>query len=209
MINEGSSMTIVEVPLDLVDFDGRRARGDTESYIYSDLLFFYSLGDSSLGAVGAELAGSRVLVRSRARYAAIAEDLGLDTIECLFPAQASLEDLLERPGVRVSGAAEGAEAVPTPGMEWHVIGFDRPPSEEEVTRLAQLMSEVFADPAHPAVEVARAGVDPALLYFRTWTPHDRESSIRLLSALQSYDHDVVPVRSYRGGRFRHQLQSLA
>lgn len=209
MISGGSSMAIVEVPLDLVEFDGRRARSDTESYIYSDLLFFYSLGDSKLGAVGAELAGGRVLVRSRARYAAIAEDLGLDTIECLFPAQASLEDLLDRPGVRVRNATEVGEVVPAPGMEWHVIGFERPPSEEEVTRLTRLLSEVFVDPTHPTVDVARAGADPALLYFRTWTPHDRESGIRLLSALQRYDHDVVPVRSYRGGRFRHQLQSPA
>jgi hypothetical protein len=29
---------VVEVPLDLVDFDGERARRDTSKYIYGDLL---------------------------------------------------------------------------------------------------------------------------------------------------------------------------
>lgn len=196
---------MVEVPLGLVDFDGERARRDTSDYIYDDLLFFHSLGGSRPGVVTGELADGRVSVRSRARYAAVAEDLGLTSIECVLSAQtppASLEAFTERSNVRVISVAESGSGVPEPGMEWHVIGFKRIPSDEEVSRFMRLMRQIFADPEHLAVEGARADSDPMLLYFQTWTPHEREAAISLLAALRRCDREIVPIRSYRGMRFR-------
>jgi hypothetical protein len=205
-----SSLTLVEVPLDLVDFDARRARRDTDSYIYSDLLFFLGLGDSRPGGVTGQLTGGRVVVVSRSRYAAIAQDLGLGKIECLFPAdtpQAELAEFLERPGVRlITGWQEKVHEIPEPGIEWHVVAFDRPLTDEELDRFTESVREVFAEPERPGIEVFRAEADPTVVYFQAWTRHDRDQTIDLFATLQRFDHDTAPIRSYRGGRFKHQLR---
>lgn len=202
-------MIVVEVPLGLVDFDGERARRDTSNYIYRDLLFFHSLGGSRPGAVAGELVDGRVSVHSRARNAAVAEDLGLTSIECVLPAQTQpglLERFSERPDVRLVSEAEIEFGIPKPGMEWHVIGFKRIPGDEEISRFTGLMRQVFADPEQPIVEAARAESDPTLLYFQAWTPHEREAAISLLTALQRCDLEIAPLRSYRGMSFRHQMR---
>lgn len=198
-------MIVVEVPVGLLDFDREQARRDTNMYIYGDLLFFHSLEGPRPGAVTGELIDGRVAVRSRARYAAVAEDLGLTSIECVLPAQtpsASLEAFTERSDVRILSEAETGSGIPKPGMEWHATGFKRIPSDEEISRFRGLMRQVFADPERPKVGTVRADSDPTLLYFQAWTPHEREAAISLLAALQRCDREIVPIRSYRGMRFR-------
>jgi len=201
------SSAIVETPLALVDFDAGRARRDTDSHVYSDLLFFHSLGDSSPGAVTGKLTGGRVEVVSRSRYAAIAQDLGLGTIKVSLPPdtpQAELAEFLGRPGVRlISGREDETHAVSGPTQEWHVVAFDWPLTDAELRRFTQSVREVFPD-ARQATETFRAESDPGVVYFRAWTPHDRTHALRFLAVLQRLDRDIAPVRSYRGSRFRHQ-----
>ena len=204
----GGRPLIVEAPLDVADFDAERARRDSNGYIYSDLLFFYGLGGSRLGAVSGRLVGGRIAIRTRARYAAIAQDLGYGTIEYTLPPDtdpAMLADLLKRPGTRLVPADwASVQDVPEAAMEWHVVAFERPPADEEVARFAAAVSRVFEAPGHPAPQVARAEGDPAVVYFQAWTPHDRADTIRFMSALARFDRESVPIRSYRGGRFEHR-----
>lgn len=203
----GGRPLIVEAPLDVADFDAARARRDGNGYVYSDLLFFYGLGGSRLGTVSGRLVGGRIAVLTRARYAAIAQDLGYGTIECTLPPDtdpAMLADLLKRPGTRLVPVDwASVHDAPEAAMEWHVVAFERLPTDEELARFAAVVSSVFEDPGHPVTQVARAEGDPAIAYFQAWTSHGRADTIRFLSALARFDRESVPIRSYRGSRFEH------
>lgn len=203
-MTEVASTAFIAVALELVDFDGDRARRDTDSHVYSDLLFLHSLGGSSPGAVAGRLTAGRLEVESRSRYAAIAQDLGLATIESSLPAdtpRAELAEFLGRPGVRlITDWREEGYSLPAPAMEWHVVAFDRRLTDEELARFRDSVSEIFSD-----TETFRARTDSGVVYFQAWTPHDREHAITVLAALQRLDRDIAPVRSYDGLRFRWRL----
>ena len=189
---------VVEVPLGLLGFDGEQARRDTPDYIYSDLLFFGSLGGSSPGAVGGRLENGRVQVQSRSRYAAIAQDLGLAAVVCFLPAatpRSLLDEFLLTPGVRLIGAP-GLDDY-GPSVQWHTISFDEDVAGDELARIGRELSEVFGQPVDPR----RGGPDGRTIYFQALTRGDRDQAISLMVALQAFDQEIAPIRSYRGGRF--------
>lgn len=190
---------VVEVPLSLVDFDGEQARRDTPGYVYPDLLFFYSLGGSRPGAVAGGLEGGRVRVRSRARYAAIAADLGLTAVECVLAAdtpRSQLDDFLMTAGVRLARISADDDAGAS--VQWHTVSFDGEVAPDQLVRIEHELSEVFGQP----IELRRAEPDASTIYFQVLTSKDRDQAIRFRGALQDFDQDIAPVRSYRGGRFK-------
>jgi hypothetical protein len=194
----GHGPIVVEVPLGLVGFDGEQARRGTPHYIYSDLLFFSSLGGSSPGAVGGRLGNGRVQVQSRARYAAIAQDLGLAAVVCFLPAdtpRSLLDEFLLTPGVRLIGAP-GLDDY-GPSVQWHTVAFDEDVPGDELARIGRALSEVFGQPVDPH----RGGPDGRTIYFQALTREDHDQAVSFYAALREFDQEIAPIRSYRGGRF--------
>jgi hypothetical protein len=188
----------VEVPLGLLGFDGEQARRDTPQYIYSDLLFFSSLGGSSPGAVAGRLENGRVQVQSRSRYAAIAQDLGLAAAVCHLPAatrRSLFDEFLLTPGVRLIGAPGSDDSGPS--VQWHTISFDGDVTDDELARIGRELNEVFGQPVDPR----RGGPDGRTIYFQALTREDHDQAVSLMVALREFDQEIAPIRSYRGGRF--------
>jgi hypothetical protein len=190
---------VIEVQLSLVDFDGEQARGNTPDYVYSDLLFFYSLGGSRPGAVAGRLENGRVQVQSRVRYAAIAQDLGLTAVDCVLPAdtpRSQLDEFLLTAGVRL--ARTSASDDPGASVQWHTVSFDGEVARDQLVRIEHELNEVFGRP----IELRRAERDASTIYFQVLISKDRDQAVRFRGALREFDQDIAPVRSYRGGRFK-------
>lgn len=195
----GHAPIVVEVPLGLLGFDGEQARRDTPDYIYSDLLFFSSLGGSSPGAVSGRLDNGRVQVQSGARYAAIAQDLGLAAVVCYLPAatpRSLLDEFLPTPDARLIGAPDSDDSGPS--VQWHTISLDEDVTDDELARIGRELNDVFGQPVDPR----RGGPDGRTIYFRALTRGDRDQAISFMVALREFDQEIAPIRSYRGGRFK-------
>jgi hypothetical protein len=206
------SPTLIEVPLRLIDFDGKQARQNTQNYIYSDLLFFHSLRGSKIGAVAGRLKNGRVQILSRSRYAAIAQDLGLEVVECFLPSRtprSEIEELLEQANTHLihKGRHIDVDTSEVTNLEWHTISFDGNVSRDQLIYISEKVNEVFHSDDGRPIELRRAELDPNTIYFRALTRQDRSQAVAFMAALHKLDQEVAPVRSYRGGRFKRSYSA--
>lgn len=198
---------LIEAPIDAIDFDRSQARRDTENYIYADLLFYYSLGDSRPGVITGQLGNGRIRVLTRARFAAVAEDLGLNMIDCILPADTSREELgefLRETGAQIVDTLSSEDRVdsePT-GAQWHTVSFDREIASDEVVQFERKVNEIFEGVEAQPIKVHRAEYDSNTLYFQVLTRYGRDQAVEFLKVLHQFHQEVASIRSYRGGRFR-------